>query len=271
MGMRACTEALGSEVPQVAVFDTAFHQTMPPASYIFPIPYKYYEKYGIRRYGAHGTSHRFVSDRCAELMGKDKKDLKIITCHLGNGCSMSAIMDGVCFDTSMGLTPLGGFMMGTRSGSLDPSVVIDIMEKENLTPAQMNTILNKQSGLLGISGYSNDNRDIIAAANNGNERAALAFEMQNYEITKFIGSYAAGMGGVDAIVFTGGIGENEAIVREYICKKLVFLGFELDEENNENRAKEVELSKPGGKVRVFVIPTNEELVIARDTKELVSK
>ncbi len=271
MGINACTQALGENVPQVAVFDTAFHQTMPAASYIFPIPYEYYEKYAIRRYGAHGTSHRYVSDRCAEIMGKDKKDVNIITCHLGNGCSITAVKNGVCFDTSMGLTPLGGFMMGTRSGSLDPSVVLDIMEKENLTPAEMNNILNKKSGLLGVSGLSNDNRDIVAAMEEGHERATLALEIQNYSMTKFIGAYAAGMGGVDAIVFTGGIGENEAIVREYICKKLEFLGFELDEKNNATRSEEIEISKAGAKVRVFVIPTNEELVIARDTKALISK
>ena len=271
MGINACTQALGEKVPQVAVFDTAFHQTMPAPSYIFPIPYEYYEKYAIRRYGAHGTSHRFVSERCAEIMGKNKEDLNIITCHLGNGCSITAVKNGKCFDTSMGLTPLGGFMMGTRSGSLDPSVVLDIMEKENLTPAEMNNILNKKSGLLGVSGLSNDNRDIVAAMEEGHERATLALEIQNYSMTKFIGAYAAGMGGVDAIVFTGGIGENEAIVREYICKKLEFLGFELDEKNNDTRSLEIEISKPGAKVRVFVIPTNEELVIARDTKALISK
>ena len=269
LAMRACTKVFGDSVPQVATFDTAFHQTMPAKAYMYALPYEYYEKYNIRRYGAHGTSHRFVSDRCAELLGKDKKDVKMITCHLGNGCSISAIKDGVCVDTSMGLTPLDGFMMGTRSGGVDPSILTYLMKKDNISPDEMNTILNKKSGLLGVSGVSNDSRDVIAAGDAGNERAKLANEMQNYQIAKFIGSYAAAMGGVDAIVFTGGIGENEKSTRSYICNLVGFLGFTLNDENNKLRGKEVEISTPDSKVKVWVIPTNEELLIARDTLELV--
>lgn len=269
LGIKACRDVLGEKVPQVAVFDTAFHQTMPAVAYTYAIPYEYYEKYGIRRYGFHGTSHRFVSDRCAELMGKDIKDLKIVTCHLGNGCSISAVENGKCIDTSMGLTPLDGFMMGTRCGTLDPSVVTFIAEREGLSPKELDDIFNKKSGLLGISGVSNDSRDVENAAKEGNARAALAYEMQEYQITKFVGSYVAAMGGADAIVFTGGIGENNGIVRKYVCDKMSFLGFTIDEEKNKTRGEEIEISKPGSKVRVFVIPTNEELVIARDTVALV--
>ena len=271
LAMRACFKVFGCDVPQVATFDTAFHATMPDRAYMYGIPYEYYEKYNIRRYGAHGTSHRFVSDRCAELLGKDKKDVKMITCHLGNGCSISAIKDGVCVDTSMGLTPLDGFMMGTRSGGVDPSILTYLMKKCNISPDEMNTILNKKSGLLGISGVSNDSRDVIAAAEAGNHRARLANEMQNYQMVKFIGSYAAAMSGVDAIVFTGGIGENEKKTRKYICDMVSFLGFELNEENNNTRGEEIEISTADSKVKVWVIPTNEELLIARDTLELVSK
>lgn len=271
LAIKACTKAFGTEVPQVAVFDTSFHSTMPDYAYMYGIPYEYYEKYKIRRYGAHGTSHRFVSDRCAELMGKDKKDIKMITCHLGNGCSITAIKDGKVLDTSMGLTPLDGFMMGTRSGGIDPTILTVVMNNEGLTPDQMNTVLNKKSGLLGVSGLSNDRRDITSAADNGNDRARLAYEMQNYQVTKYIGSYAAAMGGVDAIVFTGGIGENEARIRKYVCEKLGFLGFELDESKNALRGQEVDITTDGSKVQVWVIPTNEELLIARDTLEIVSK
>lgn len=268
LAINACKKVFGDKVPQVAVFDTAFHQTMPAKAYMYAIPYEYYEKYGIRRYGAHGTSHRFVSARLAELMEKDIKDIRMITCHLGNGCSISAIKDGVCVDTSMGFTPLDGFMMGTRSGCIDPSVLTYIMEKDNVTPAEMNNILNKKSGLLGVSGVSNDSRDVIAAKEEGNERAALANEMQCYQISKFIGSYAAAMGGVDAIVFTGGIGENEKKVRKYICEQTGFLGFGLDEEANQVRGEEMRISTEGSKVEVWVVPTNEELLIARDTAEI---
>ena len=269
LAMKACTKVFGESVPQVATFDTAFHQTMPEKAYMYGIPYEYYEKYAIRRYGAHGTSHRFVSGRLAEILGR--KDLRVITCHLGNGCSISAVKNGECVDTSMGLTPLDGFMMGTRSGGLDPTVVTYLMSKENISPDEMNTILNKKSGLLGISGVSNDSRDVIAAGEAGNKRARLAFEMQNYQVGKFIGSYAAAMGGVDAIVFTGGIGENESRSRKYICNMIEFLGFTFDEEKNAIRGEEVEISTPDSKVKVWAIPTNEELLIARDTLEIVSK
>lgn len=269
LGIQACQEVLGDAVPQVAVFDTAFHQTMPAVAYTYAIPYEYYEKYGVRRYGFHGTSHRFVSERCTQMMGKDAKGLKIITCHLGNGCSISAVKDGKCIDTSMGFTPLDGFMMGTRCGTLDPSIVTFLAEKENLTPAQLDAVFNKKSGLLGVSGVSNDSRDVEAAADSGNARAALAYEMQEYQIAKYVGSYAAAMGGVDAIVFTGGIGENNAKVRKYVCDKVAFLGFTLDEDKNAIRGEEIEISTADSKVKVFVIPTNEELVIARDTVALV--
>lgn len=269
LGIKACQAVLGDAVPQVAVFDTAFHQTMPAIAYTYAIPYAYYEKYGVRRYGFHGTSHRFVSERCAQMMQSNAENLKIITCHLGNGCSIAAVQNGKCIDTSMGFTPLDGFMMGTRCGTLDPSIVTFIAEKENLTPKQLDDLFNKKSGLLGVSGVSNDSRDVEAAAQNGNARAALAYEMQEYQIAKYIGSYAAAMGGVDAIVFTGGIGENNAKVRKYVCEKVAFLGFALDEDKNAIRGEEAEISVSGSKVRVFVIPTNEELVIARDTVALV--
>lgn len=271
-GINACLEVFGKDVPEVAVFDNAFHSTMPPEAYMFPVPYEYYEKYKVRRYGFHGTSHRFVSARCAELMGKDIKDLKIITCHLGNGASITAVKNGKVVDTSMGLTPLDGFMMGTRTGSLDPSVITFLQEKEGWTPEQTSDILNKKSGVLGISGVSNDDRDVRAAAAEGNKRAKLARDIQWYQIRKYIGSYIAAMEGVDAITFAGGLGENTADLRENICKKFSFLGVELDEEANEKaiKGKEAEITKPGSKIRVFVIPTNEELLIARDTKEIVT-
>ncbi len=269
--IRACMKVFGPDVPQVATFDTAFHQTIPEKAFMYGIPYEYYEKYNIRRYGFHGTSHRFVSKRCAELMNKDLKDVKMITCHLGNGCSISAIKDGVCVDTSMGLTPLDGFMMGTRSGGVDPSILTYIMKKDNISPDEMNSILNKKSGLLGISGISNDSRDVIAAGEAGNHRARLAFEMQNYQVAKFIGSYAAAMGGVDAIVFTGGIGENERRSRKYVCEMVEFLGFKLNLENNDTSGQEIKISSDDSKVQVWVVPTNEELLIARDTLEIVSK
>lgn len=269
LGIKACQAVLGDKVPQVAVFDTAFHQTMPAVAYTYAIPYEYYEKYGVRRYGFHGTSHRFVSERCAEMMGKPAEELKIITCHLGNGCSITAVENGKSIDTSMGFTPLDGFMMGTRCGTLDPSIVTFIAEKENLSPSDLDALFNKKSGLLGVSGVSNDSRDVEAAAAEGNERAALAYEMQEYQIAKYVGSYAAAMGGVDAIVFTGGIGENNAKVRKYVCDKLAFLGFTMDEEKNAIRGEEIEISTADSKIKVFVIPTNEELVIARDTVALV--
>ncbi len=271
LGVKACIETFGKEKPQVAVFDTSFHQTMPAKVYMYPIPYEYYEKHQVRKYGAHGTSHRFVSDRVAEIEGKDKKDIKIITCHLGNGCSITAIKDGVCLDTSMGFTPLDGFMMGTRTGTLDPSAVTYIAEKENLTPADINRIFNKESGVLGISGVSNDNRDVTAAAEAGNERAALAIDMQRYQILKFVGSYIAAMNGVDAIVFTGGIGENDPALRKSICENLTYLGAELDDAKNAIRGEEIKISTDNSKVNIYVIPTNEELAIARDTKAIITK
>lgn len=270
LAIKACIKTFGAEKPQVAVFDTSFHQTMPAKAYMFAMPWKYYEKYGVRKYGAHGTSHRFVSDRVAELEGKDKKDMKIITCHLGNGCSITAVKDGVCVDTSMGFTPLDGFMMGTRTGSLDPSAITFIAEKENLSPADLNRIFNKESGVLGISGISNDNRDVAAAAEEGNERAALAISMQRYQIIKFIGSYAAAMNGVDAIVFTGGIGENDKALRKEVCDSLTYLGALIDDDKNA-QGGEIKISTADSKVALYVIPTNEELAIARDTLAIISK
>ena len=271
LAIRACIKTFGDKIPQVVVFDTSFHQTMPPKAYMYPLPYEYYEKYGVRKYGAHGTSHRFVSDRVAAIEGKPKKDLKIITCHLGNGWSIPAIKDGVCVDTSMGFTPLDGFMMGTRSGTIDPSALTYIAEKEHLSPEDVNTICNKKSGMLGISGISNDNRDICAAAEAGNKRAQLAIEMQRYEILKFVGSYIAAMNGVDAIAFTGGIGENDPELRKSVCDNLSFVGVEIDDAQNKLRGKEVKISTDNSRVNVYVIPTNEELAIARDTLAIISK
>jgi acetate kinase len=271
MGYRACRDVVGPDVPQTFVFDTAFHSTMPPKAYMYALPYEYYEKYGIRRYGFHGTSHKFVSRRVADKMGKNIEDLKIITCHLGNGSSIAAIQNGKVVDTSMGFTPLDGFMMGTRSGGVDPSAVTYIMKKENLTPDQMDEILNKQSGVNAISGVSSDDRDICAAQNAGNERATLAHEMQAYEIAKFIGSYIAAMNGVDAIVFTGGIGENGFWLRSKVCSYLGYMGVSINEGLNQKTVKgaEAELTEPTDKVRVFILATDEELMIARDTRDIV--
>lgn len=273
LGIRACQKCLGKDVPQVVVFDTSFHSTMPEESYMFALPMKYYRDYKVRRYGAHGTSHRFVSARCAELMGKEPAGLKIITCHLGNGCSISAVKDGKCFDTSMGLTPLDGFMMGTRSGGVDPSAILYIMKKDNLTPDEMSVILNKKSGVLGVSELTSDNRDIVEAANNGHKGARLAKNMQTYQIIKFVGSYVAAMDGVDAIVFTGGIGENNEDIRADVCNNLHYLGVKIDDDANRKalHGVEGEISTADSKVRVYVIPTDEELVIARDTQALVTK
>lgn len=271
MGYRACLEVVGPDVPQVFVFDTSFHSTMPPKAYMYAVPYEYYEKYAVRRYGFHGTSHKFVSHRVAEKMGKNIKDLKIITCHLGNGSSVAAVDHGKVVDTSMGFTPLDGFMMGTRSGGVDPSVVTFIMKKLNLTPDEMDNILNKQSGVNAISGISSDDRDICAAQNAGNERAILAHEMQAYEIAKYIGSYIAAMNGVDAIVFTGGIGENGFWLRSKICSYFGYMGVHINEALNQATVKgaEAELTEPDNKVRVFILATDEELTIARDTQEIV--
>lgn len=269
--LEACREVFGEDVPQVVVFDTAFHATMPPKAYIYPIPYEYYENYKIRRYGFHGTSHRYVSNRWSEITGKSLDGTKMITCHLGNGSSITAIENGKVIDTSMGLTPLDGFMMGTRCGTLDPSVVTYIEEKENLSAGQMSDILNKKSGLLGISGVSSDDRDVTKAAKEGNERAILAHEILRYEIEKFIGGYFVALGGCDVMIFTAGLGENQAHHRQAICDKLAFLGVKVDPELNNQMVlgKEGKISTPDSKVDVYVIPTNEELVIARDTKAIV--
>ena len=271
LAIKACIKTFGEEKPQVAVFDTSFHQTMPEHVYMFALPYEYYEKYGVRKYGAHGTSHDFVSNRLAQVMGKDRKDMKIITCHLGNGCSITAVKDGKCYDTSMSFTPLDGFMMGTRTGTLDPSALTFIAEKENLTPADINRICNKESGVLGVSGVSNDNRDVQAAAAAGNHRAQLAIDMQRYQILKFVGSYVAAMNGVDAIAFTGGIGENDPGLRQFVCENLGYLGIKVNEETNATYGEEIRISTEDSNVGVYVIPTNEELAIARDTAKIVSE
>lgn len=270
-GYKACLEVVGPDVPQVAVFDTAFHSTMPPKAYMYAVPYEYYEKYGVRRYGFHGTSHKYVSHRVADKIGKNIRDLKIITCHLGNGSSIAAVDHGKVVDTSMGFTPLDGFMMGTRSGGVDPSVVTFIMKKLDLSPDEMDTILNKKSGVSAISGVSSDDRDIVAAQSQGNERAILAHEMQAYEIAKYIGSYIAAMNGVDAIVFTGGIGENGVWLRSKVCSYLGYMGVYINEAVNQKTQKgaEAELTHPTDKVRVFILATDEELTIARDTAEIV--
>ncbi len=269
-GIRAAQKAFGKELPQAVVFDTAFHQTMPPKAYMFAVPYEYYEKYHIRRYGAHGTSHRYVSKKCADVMGKPITDLRIVTCHLGNGSSITAVNRGKSVDTSMGLTPTGGVMMGTRSGDLDPSVVTQMAEISGKHGNELFVdVLNGKSGLLGISGVSSDNRDIEKAAAEGNERARLAQDMLCYQIKKYIGGYVAAMGGIDALVFTGGIGENSDSVRHKVCEDMDFFGIRIDEEKNKTRGDVVDLTAPGAKVRTFIICTNEELMIARDTKELV--
>ena len=267
-GIRAVNHLMPN-VPQVTVFDNAFHSTMPPHAYLYAIPYELYEKYHVRRYGFHGTSHRYVSHRVAELMGRDIKDLKIITCHIGNGASVAAIKDGKVIDTSMGLTPLAGLMMGSRSGDIDPSAVTYIMDKLKMQPQEMADFLNKKSGVLGITGISSDMRDIEKAAEEGNERAQLALDMYNYRIKKYIGAYAAAMGGVDAIVWTAGVGENQIGTRLDACSGLEFIGVKMDAEANNCRGVERLISAPDSRVKVWVIPTDEEIVIARDTMELV--
>ena len=270
MGIRGCLKVMPG-VPQVLVFDTAFHQTMEKEAYMYGISYDMYDEYKIRRYGAHGTSHRYVSAEAAKLLGK--KDAKIVTCHIGNGSSISAVKDGKCMDTSMGFTPLDGIMMGTRCGAIDPAIVPFIMEKKGYTPAEMDAYMNKKCGFLGISGISSDARDIEAAMNARDERAKLAFDMLCYQIKKFIGSYAAAMGGLDAIVFTAGIGEHTPYIREGALSGLEFLGVELDEERNSfvHSDVPVKISKDSSKVSVYMIPTNEELVIAKDTEALATK
>lgn len=268
IGINACREIMPN-VPMVAVFDTAFHQTMPAKAYLYGLPYEYYEKYKIRRYGFHGTSHDYVSARTAEILGKTREELKIIVCHLGNGGSVSAVDHGKCVDTSMGLTPLEGIIMGTRSGDIDPAICDFICQKENLTPAEMNTILNKKSGVYGMTGISSDFRDIDAAANNGDPKAVNALEAFYYSVAKYIGAYVAAMNGVDAIAFTAGVGENDAPTREKIASYLGYLGTELDTEKNKVRGEERIISKDGSKVALLCVPTNEELSIARQTRALV--
>ena len=258
------------KVPQVAVFDTSFHQTMPSYAYIYALPYDYYEKYGVRRYGFHGTSHRYVAKRGCEFLGLDLENSRIITAHIGNGGSITAIKNGKSIDTSMGMTPVEGLMMGSRSGSVDPGVLTYLMDKENLSTQQINDIINKKSGLVGVSGVSSDMRDIENAIEQGNERARLAMDMYFYYILKYISGYIAVLGGVDAIIFTGGVGENQPIMRKYVCDSLTFLGVDFNNELNDRiKGRETELTFPNSKVRVAVIPTNEELAIAIDTEELV--
>lgn len=270
IGIEACKELLPN-APMVGVFDTAFHQTMPPVSFIYPLPYELYEEMKIRRYGFHGTSHKYVSERVVELTGKNLDGTKIVTCHLGNGASLTAIKDGKSFDTSMGMTPLEGLVMGTRCGDVDPAIVTFLMNKKNMTAEEVDNLMNKKSGVLGISGVSSDFRDIEGAAEKGNVRAQLALDKFVYTVKKYIGSYAAAMGGLDVLVFTAGLGENSAPARQQVCQGLEFLGVEIDEAKNNIRGKEAEISKESSKVKVFVIPTNEEVMIARDTKALTSK
>ena len=268
LGIKACQKAMPG-VPMVAAFDTAFHQTMPKENYLYPIPYEYYEKYGIRKYGAHGTSHKYVTQRVEKLMNKDIKDLKIVTCHLGQGASLCAVQGGKSVDTSMGLTPLGGITMVTRSGDLDPSVVTAIMKKENLTADEVESILNKKSGLTAVSKLVPDFREIENASNEGNEDAIIAINKFVSTIAQYIARYAAVMEGIDAVVFTGGIGENQFRIRSKICKKLKFMGLDLDEEKNNEFRSEGKISKEGSKVEIWVVPTDEELMIARDTMRLL--
>ena len=270
LGITVC-ESLMPNVPQVAVFDTAFHQTMPEYVYLYALPYEIYKKYSLRKYGFHGTSHKYVAQMAADTMGKNIEDLKIITCHLGNGASVTAIKDGKSLDTSMGYTPMEGLAMGTRVGDVDPAVVPFLMEHENLTAKGVEELLNKKSGVLGLSGVSSDFRDIETAAAEGNHRAELALEVFAYKVKKYIGSYAAIMGGVDVIVFTAGLGENAKDMRARICEGLEFLGAKIDAERNNVRGKLREISTADSTTKIFLIPTNEELVIARDTKVLVGK
>ncbi len=267
-GIEACKKELPGK-PNVVVFDTAFHQTMPKEHYLYAIPYEYYEKYGVRKYGAHGTSHKYVSLRIAELLGKPVEELKIINCHLGQGASLCAVQNGKCVDTSMGLTPLGGIAMGSRSGDLDPSVVTYLMKKENLSADEMETILNKKSGIYGISEISPDNRDIEEAAAEGNERAKLTLKEYAYIIAQYIGKYAVTMNGVDVITFTAGVGERGPETRADVCSYLGFMGVELDKELNNVKGEEREISTKNSKVKVWIVPTNEELMIARETMNLV--
>jgi acetate kinase len=265
-------ETLLPGVKQVAVFDTSFHQTMPKEAYLFAIPYEYYDKYKVRRYGFHGTSHKFVAQKCCKIMGVDFESVNIISCHLGNGASVAAIKKGKSVDTSMGFTPVDGLMMGTRSGAVDPGVLLFLAEKENLSIKQVNDVINKKSGVLGISELSSDMRDLELAAEKGNKKAELAIKMYAYRVRKFIGSYAAAMGGVDFIIFTGGIGENDHEVRRLSCEGLEFMGVDFDiEKNHKLRGKDTEITKPGSRTKVFLVTTNEELVIATDTARIVAE
>lgn len=268
LGIEACKDLMPN-VKMVAVFDTAFHQTMPKENYLYPIPYEYYTKYKIRKYGAHGTSHQYVSKLAADMMQRPIEELKIVTCHLGQGASICAVKGGKSVDTSMGLTPLGGIPMVTRSGDLDPSVVTYLMEKEDLTPQQANALLNKKSGLLGISELVPDFREIEAASHEGNEKAEIAVNAFTSQIAQYIARYAVVMEGIDAIVFTGGIGENQIYIRSSICKRLEFMGLKIDEEKNNTKGEQIEISASDSRIKAYVIPTNEELVIARDTMRLV--
>lgn len=271
LALWACKKVIPENVPQVVVFDTAFHQTMPPKAFMYGLPYEDYEKYHVRKYGFHGTSHRFVSAALAEAMGKDIKDLKIVSCHLGNGSSITAVDGGKSVDTSMGFTPLDGVVMGTRTGSVDPSAVTFVAQKHGFTTKEMSDYMNKKSGFLGVSGVSSDNREITDAAQHGDAKAQLVTDMLVYEIKKYIGSYAAAMNGLDAILFTGGIGENAFDVRQAVCENMEFFGIEIDPEANKSRGELKKISTPNSKVEVWVVPTNEELLIARDTLELISK
>lgn len=268
MGIEAC-EKLMPGVPNVAVFDTAFHQTMPAKAYMYALPYEYYEKYDVRKYGFHGTSHKFVTQRAIEMLGGKAEGTKIITCHLGNGSSIAAVKDGKVVDTTMGLTPLAGFEMGTRCGDIDPAIVPFLMKNENLTPDEIDNIMNKKSGILGVTGRSSDYRDVEAGMNEGDERCKLALDMFRYQIAKFIGSYYVALGGCDAIVFTAGIGENNSGHRAAICEYLKCLGLEIDAEKNSQRGKELDFATADSKIRALLIPTNEELMIAQDTVELI--
>ena len=267
-GIKACKEIMPGK-PMVAVFDTAFHHTISKERYIYPVPYKYYEKYKMRKYGFHGTSHRYVSARVAELIGKKKEELKTVVCHLGQGASLCAVLNGESVDTSMGFTPVAGIPMCARSGDLDPSIVTFLMRKEGLTPDEIDTILNKESGVLGISGVSPDFRDIEKEADEGNERAVLARKAYCYLVAQYIAKYGVSMQGIDVIAFTAGIGENQINIRKMICENLEWLGVKIDLGKNNCRGEEVEISTPDSKIKVWVVPTNEELVIARDTKQIV--
>lgn len=269
IGIKACNEILHG-VPQVAVFDTAFHQTMPKKAYIYALPYEYYEKYKLRKYGFHGTSHKYVSERAAVLLNKPYDQLKIVTCHLGNGSSITAVDCGKSVETSMGFTPLDGLAMGTRCGTIDPAAVTFLMNKENLSADDMDCIMNKKSGVLGVSGVSSDFRDLDKAVAEGNERAELALQIFAYQVKKFIGAYASAMGGLDAVVFTAGIGENNPDIRQRVCTNMEFMGISIDPEKNNTRGIEIDISTEDAKVRTLIIPTNEELAIARETIRLIS-